>query len=91
MLQVLKATAKNISHLKEKKKQVTDRRDSLLKGTEGPLRRPDPPLREACCPPGALVKDGSESFSPDTALRLLSITDFSGAQQRSSNKSEGNQ
>lgn len=55
---------------------VVVKRDSLLKGTEGLLCRPDPLLREACCPPGALVKDGSESFSPDTALRLLSITDF---------------
>ena len=31
--------------------------DSLLKGTEGPIWRPDPLLREVCYLPGAWVKD----------------------------------
>ena len=31
--------------------------DSLLKGTEGTICRRDPLLREACCLPGAWVKD----------------------------------
>ncbi|KAK4817118.1 hypothetical protein QYF61_027981 [Mycteria americana] len=31
--------------------------NSLLRGTEGPLCRTDPPLREVCCLPGARVKD----------------------------------
>ena len=31
--------------------------DSLLRGTEGPMCRADPPLRQVCCFPGAQVKD----------------------------------
>ena len=40
-----------------KKGQVIDIGDSLLKGTEGPICRPDPFLREVCCLPRAWVKD----------------------------------
>jgi len=31
--------------------------NSLLSGTEGPVCRPDPLLREVCCLPGTSVKD----------------------------------
>lgn len=31
--------------------------DSLLRGTEGPICRPDPTCREVCCLPGARVRD----------------------------------
>ena len=31
--------------------------DSLLRGTEGPICRPDPVRREVCCLPGARVRD----------------------------------
>ena len=31
--------------------------DSLLRGTEGPVCRPDPTHREVCCLPGAWVRD----------------------------------
>ena len=31
--------------------------DSVLKGTEGPIHRPDPLGREACCLAGAWVED----------------------------------
>nr|XP_010304339.1 PREDICTED: suppression of tumorigenicity 5 protein-like [Balearica regulorum gibbericeps] len=41
----------------KKKRRVTVVGDSLLKGTEGPICRADPPLREVCCLPGARVKD----------------------------------
>lgn len=30
--------------------------DSLVRGTEGPMCRPDPSRREVCCPPGAWVR-----------------------------------
>ncbi|GAB0210155.1 hypothetical protein GRJ2_003481300 [Grus japonensis] len=41
----------------KKKRWVIAVGDSLLRGTAGPLCRADPPLREACCLPGARVKD----------------------------------
>ncbi|GAB0208750.1 hypothetical protein GRJ2_003340700 [Grus japonensis] len=41
----------------KKKRRVIVVGDSLLKGTEGPICRADPPLREVCCLPGARVKD----------------------------------
>ena len=31
--------------------------DSLLRGAEGPICRPDPTRREVCCLPGARVRD----------------------------------
>ena len=37
----------------KKKRRVIAIRDSLLKGTEGPICRRDPLLREVCCLPGA--------------------------------------
>ncbi|KAK4806799.1 hypothetical protein QYF61_005595 [Mycteria americana] len=40
-----------------KKRRVIVVGDSLLRGTEGPICRTDPPLREVCCLPGARVKD----------------------------------
>ncbi|KAK4832349.1 hypothetical protein QYF61_021878 [Mycteria americana] len=40
-----------------KKRRVIVVGDSFLKGTEGPICRTDPPLREVCCLPGARVKD----------------------------------
>lgn len=39
------------------KRQVIFIDDSLLKGAEGPICRPDPLHREVCCLPGARVKD----------------------------------
>ncbi|XP_048824010.1 uncharacterized protein LOC125703493 [Lagopus muta] len=36
--------------------------DSLLKGTEGPICRPDPTRREVCCLPGARVRDISRKL-----------------------------
>ncbi|GAB0178621.1 hypothetical protein GRJ2_000327400 [Grus japonensis] len=41
----------------KKKRRVIVVGDSHLKGTEGPICRADPPLREVCCLPGARVKD----------------------------------
>jgi len=40
-----------------RKRQVIAVGDSQLRGTEGPICREDPPLREVCCLPGARVKD----------------------------------
>jgi len=40
-----------------KKRRVILIGDSLLKGTEGPICRPDPSHREVCCLPGARVRD----------------------------------
>ncbi|KAK4815791.1 hypothetical protein QYF61_007231 [Mycteria americana] len=40
-----------------KKRRVIVVGDSFLKGTEGPICRTDPPLREVCCLPGARVRD----------------------------------
>ncbi|KAK4826058.1 hypothetical protein QYF61_004173 [Mycteria americana] len=40
-----------------KRRQVIVVGDSLLRGTEGPICWTDSPLREACCLPGARVKD----------------------------------
>ncbi|KAK4826596.1 hypothetical protein QYF61_010358 [Mycteria americana] len=44
----------------KKKRQVILIGDSLLKGTEGSICRPDPLLREVCCLPGAWVKGNDE-------------------------------
>jgi len=41
----------------KKKRRVIVIGDSLLKGTEDPICRPDPSHREACCLPGARVRD----------------------------------
>ncbi|KAK4805287.1 hypothetical protein QYF61_004852 [Mycteria americana] len=40
-----------------KRRRVIVVGDSFLKGTEGPICRTDPPLREVCCLPRACVKD----------------------------------
>ena len=40
-----------------KKQRVIVVGDSLLKGAEGPICRPDPLHREVCCLPGVRVKD----------------------------------
>ncbi|KAK4815560.1 hypothetical protein QYF61_004077 [Mycteria americana] len=40
-----------------KRRQVIVVGDSLVRGTEGPICRTDPPLREVCCLPGARVRD----------------------------------
>jgi len=42
---------------KRKKRRVIAVGDFQLRGTEGPICRADPPLREVCCLPGAGVKD----------------------------------
>ena len=36
--------------------------DSLLRGMEGPICRPDPTRREVCCLPGARVRDISSKL-----------------------------
>jgi len=36
--------------------------DSLLRGTEGPICRPDPSHREVCCLPGARVRDDAKEL-----------------------------
>ncbi|KFP01907.1 hypothetical protein N300_09057, partial [Calypte anna] len=41
----------------KKKRRVTVVRDSLLRGTEGPICRPDLSHREVCCLPGARMSD----------------------------------
>ena len=43
--------------LAKKKRRVIVIGDSLLRGTEGPMCRPDPSHREVCCLPGARVRD----------------------------------
>jgi len=39
-----------------KKNRVIVISDSLLRGTEGPICRPDPSHREVCCIPGAQIR-----------------------------------
>ena len=41
----------------KKKRRVIVIGDSLLRGTEGLICRPDPSHREVCCLPGAWVRD----------------------------------
>jgi len=41
----------------KKKRRVIVTGDSLLRGTEGPICRPDPSHREVCCLPGAWVRE----------------------------------
>ncbi|KFP04718.1 hypothetical protein N300_13098, partial [Calypte anna] len=41
----------------KKRRRVVVVGDSLLRGTEGPICRPDPSHREVCCLPGARVRD----------------------------------
>jgi len=41
----------------KKKRRVNAIGDSLLRGTEGPVCRPDPSHREVCCLPGVQVRD----------------------------------
>jgi len=43
--------------LTKKKRRVIVIGDSLLRGTEGPICRPDPSPRKVCCLPGAKVRD----------------------------------
>ncbi|KFP06528.1 hypothetical protein N300_02212, partial [Calypte anna] len=44
----------------KKRRRVVVVGDSLLRGTEGPICRPDPSHREVCCLPGARVRDISK-------------------------------
>ncbi|XP_053857559.1 uncharacterized protein LOC128820755 [Vidua macroura] len=46
----------------KKERRVIVVGDSLLRGTEGPICRPDPPHREVCCLPGARVRDITETL-----------------------------
>ncbi|KAK4808505.1 hypothetical protein QYF61_005822 [Mycteria americana] len=59
--EVLPRSEKHTFHINttsaRKRRRVIVVGDSLLRGTEGPICRMDPPLREACCLPGAWVKD----------------------------------
>uniref|UniRef100_A0A8B9TZX8 SGNH hydrolase-type esterase domain-containing protein n=1 Tax=Anas zonorhyncha TaxID=75864 RepID=A0A8B9TZX8_9AVES len=45
--------------------------DSVLRGTEGPICRPDPTRREVCCLPGARVRDIAKKVK-----RLVRPTDY---------------
>lgn len=45
--------------------------DSLLRGTEGPICRPDPTRREVCCLPGAQVRDITRRLP-----RLVTSSDY---------------
>ena len=46
----------------KKERRVIVVGDSLLRGTEGPICRPDPTRREVCCLPGARVRDISRKL-----------------------------
>ena len=54
---------KRLPQLRKKTKKTKKKRrvivigDSFLRGTEGPICRPDPSHREVCCLPGARVRD----------------------------------
>jgi len=45
---------------RKKKRRVLTVGDSLLRGTEAPICRPDREAHEVCCPPGAKVQDGAK-------------------------------
>lgn len=47
----------------KKKRRVIVVGDSLLRGTEGPICRPDPSHREVCCLPGAQIRDVKRKLS----------------------------
>ena len=47
--------AETVSARKDRRVVVVG--DSLLRGTEGPICRPDPSRRKVCCLPGAQVRD----------------------------------
>jgi len=47
----------------KKKRRVIVIGDCLLRGTEGPICRPDPSHREGCCLPGARVRDVSRKLA----------------------------
>ena len=49
--------------LAKKKRRVVVVGDSLLRGTEGPICRPDPSHREVCCLLGAQVRDVAKELS----------------------------
>ncbi|TRZ06778.1 hypothetical protein HGM15179_020329 [Zosterops borbonicus] len=55
----------------KKKRRVVLVGDSLLRGTEGPICRPDPSHREVCCLPGARVWDITERLP-----RLIEPSDY---------------
>uniref|UniRef100_A0A8B9DT06 Uncharacterized protein n=1 Tax=Anser cygnoides TaxID=8845 RepID=A0A8B9DT06_ANSCY len=55
----------------KKERRVIVMRDSLLKGTEGPICLPDPTHREVCCLPGARVRDFAKKVK-----RLVQPTDY---------------
>ena len=54
-----------------RKRRVIVVGDSQLRGTEGPICRADPPLREVCCLPRARVKDIARKLS-----RLVRPSDY---------------
>ncbi|RMC00455.1 hypothetical protein DUI87_23065 [Hirundo rustica rustica] len=55
----------------KKKRRVIVVGDSLLRGTEGPICRPDPSHREVCCLPGAQVRNITERLP-----RLVRPSDY---------------
>jgi len=48
--------------LAKKKRRVIVTGNSLLRGTEGPICRPDPSHGEVCCLPGARVRDAAKKL-----------------------------
>ena len=54
-----------------KERRVVVMGDSLLRGTEGPICRPDPSHQEVCCLPGARVRDRTRKIP-----KLVRSTDY---------------
>jgi len=57
----------------KKKRRVIVIGDSLLRGTEGPICRPDPSHREVCSLPGARVRDAAVRPSDYYPLLVMQV------------------
>ena len=66
-----RAAPRILTASEKRKRRVIVVGHSLLKGTEGPICRPDPSHREVCCLPGARVKDITGEL-----LGLVRISDY---------------
>ncbi|KAK4822152.1 hypothetical protein QYF61_010413 [Mycteria americana] len=71
---------REIDNLEGNKRRVIVIGDSLLKGTEGPVCRPDPLLREVCCLPGAHVKVFNSKISCSPGTQPPELEDRDGEQ-----------
>ena len=58
----VRRSAPHLTASSRKERRVIVVGDSLLRGTEGPIYRPDPPYREVCCLPGTRVRDISRKL-----------------------------